>query len=433
MTESRRIAGPLFVAVGIALGVPAAHADPVTINTPFMNLENRAINSLGFTTGEFLRIGAVSVTPNGTLGTTGVGTSINLLTGALETRTIPFNPGPVIPNFFSRNLGNNPALYGPWTLTFTNGADSASTVVSLPAGATQAPFVNTITLSGTSANPTFTWAPPPATTVNGYRINIYDKALINLDPTKGPINNGQVTSRNLLPTTTSYTVTNADFTVPGYAFQLGHNYSIEIGLIQTKDGSSTNLGNSNLQAISRVYADFRPTTGSGPVVNLPVVLDSGVYKFDMAVDFGKTYYIDPDIAVGYDYAIGAGNPNFKSVVLPNGIGDDKYNIYSFDDASHPVLLAHDWLGGSVFDFGATGLSRFRVDGIETSAELDPANTTAFVTGVTFTGAGLFTGTQTPIVVTVPEPQTYAILLAGLGAIGWIVRRRKARNTGTSIA
>jgi len=134
-------------------------------------------------------------------------------------------------------------------------------VVSLPAGATQAPFVNTITLSGTSANPTFTWAPPPATTVNGYRINIYDKALITAD------NNGQVTSRNVAPSITSYTVTGADFTVPGYSFQLGRNYSIEISLIQTKDGGSGNLGNDNLASISRVYADFRPSNSGGPWPN----------------------------------------------------------------------------------------------------------------------------------------------------------------------
>jgi hypothetical protein len=430
MTESR-FARPLLVAVVVALGMPVAQADPVTISSPFMNLEHRAINSLGFTTGEFLRIGANSVTPNGTLGTTGIGTSINLLTGAPETRTIAFNSSPVSPNFFQRNLAGNPALYGPWTLTFTNGSDSASTVVSLPAGATQAPFVNTITLSGTSANPTFTWSPLPGAAVNGYRVNIFDKTLINSDPAKGPISNGNVVSLNFAPTITSHTVKASDFTVPGYGFEYGRDYSIEIGLIQTKDGSSTNLGNPNLQAISRVYADFRRTSGGGPVVNLPVVLDSGVYKFDMVVEAGKTYYIDPEVAVGYDYAIGAGNPNFKSVVLPTGVGDDKYNIYSFDAASNPVLLAHDWLAGSVFDFGATGLSSFRVDGIEESAGLDPANTTAFVTGVTFTGAGLFTGTQTPLLV--PEPQTYAMFLAGLAAIGWAVRRRRAGDAGLPLA
>src|SRR5204863_4142786 len=138
-----------------------------------------------------------------------------------------------------------------------------------PQGISQAPFVNTITLSGTSANPTFTWTPPAGTTVNGYRINIYDKALVSAT------NNGQVTSRNLDPTVTSYTVTAADFSVPGNGFQLDHNYVIEIGLIRTKDGTSNDLGNANLAAISRVYADFRATNNGGPVVNLPVLLPDG--------------------------------------------------------------------------------------------------------------------------------------------------------------
>jgi hypothetical protein len=47
-------------------------------------------------------------------------------------------------------------------------------VVNLDNNAQQAPFVNSITLSGTSASPTFAWTPPPGATVNGYRINIYD-------------------------------------------------------------------------------------------------------------------------------------------------------------------------------------------------------------------------------------------------------------------
>ena len=64
--------------------------------------------------------------------------------------------------------------------------------------------------------------------------------------------------------------------------------------------------------------------------------------------------------------------------------------------------------------GAGGLSRFRVGDIETAAGLDPSNTTAFVTGLSFTGSGSFTGTQTPITVNVPdrvpEPPMLALLL-----------------------
>ena len=403
----------------------AAQAAPVTISSAFMNLENRAVNSLGFGAGQFLRIGANSVLPNGDGGTTGVGSTTNLSTGATVSRTIAFNPGPVIPNFFARYMADDPALYGPWRLTFTNSSGGStnrtSTTVTLPANATQAPFVNSITLSGTSLNPTFTWTPPAGATVDGYRINIFDKALVSSS------SNGQVASRNVQPTQTSYTVTGADFSNPGYQFSADHNYSIEISLIQTKDGSSSNLSNANLKAIARVYADFTPTQSGGPNVNLPVTLANGSYQFNMAVAPGQTYYIDPLVAVGYDYDIGAGDPNFRSLDLPDAIGDGLYDIWGFDTSGVAALLAHDWDGHNVFDFGSAGVSRFRVTGIETGAGLDPSSTTAFVTGLTFTGAGNFTGTQTPITLNVPtggvpEPGTFLLVGLALAALSRAQRR-----------
>jgi hypothetical protein len=404
----------------------SALADPVTISQPFMNLENRGINSDGFTPGEFLRVGATAVTPNGNAGTTGSGTTIDPLTNQPITRSIPFTPGPEIPDFYQRLLPDSPTLRGPWTLTFVNGTDTAQAVVSLPTGQQQAPFVNSITLSGSSQTPTFSWTPPPGAVVNGYRVNIYDKSLISAT------NNGQVTSANLQPDVTSYTIQPSDFTVPGFGFQAGHDYSIEIGLIQTKDGTSTNLLNSNLAAISRYYADFSPSSTSGHPVNLPVTLVNGAYQFNISVVAGQTYYIDPKVATGYDFRIGAGNPDFRSVVLPTGIGDGLYDIYGLGASGQATLLAHDWAGGTVFDFAGTGVDAFRVSGIEASAGLNPADSTAFVTGLTFEGDGLFTGTQTPItsdVSAVAEPGTSVLMLLGVGLWG-VGRYGLRRQAGT---
>lgn len=416
---------------------PALLAAPVSVSVPFFNLEYRGANSMGWATGAQVRFGANSVTPLATnsnpidwdAGTVawarrdGPGITSCSSPGADCVRLLS-DPGPLIPNFVDRYLADSPAYRGAWTLFFQNGSDVATRSVYLDPAAQQAPKVANITLSGSSETPTFTWAPPAGATVNGYRVNIFDKSLISAT------NNGQVVSQNLQPDQTSFIVDPSKFTLPGYAFDPNGRYVIEISLIQTKDGTSGNLGNANLQAIARMYADFTPTAG-GHVINLPVVLDDGSFQFDMTVVPGVTYYIDPAVAIGYDYAIGAGDPNFLSVDLPDDIGNGLYDIWGWDAADMLVLLAQDWSGRDVYHFGAGGVGRFRVTGIEIGAGLDPANTTAFVTGLTFAGAGSFTGTQTPITVNVndvPEPGTLALLFMGAMGIG-LVRpssRRRSR-------
>jgi len=157
---------------------------------------------------------------------------------------------------------------------------------------------------------------------------------------------------------------------------------------------------------------------------LPVVVD-GAYQFEFNVQLNQRVFIDPLVAVGYDYEVTGGN-QFTSVLLPLLAADtDGYAIYALGNLTPGGLLG-TVTGGTVFNF-ATPLTGFTVAGIDAAAMLDPSNTTAFVTGLTFLNAGVVQMSQTPIttlVAQVPEPSSYAMLLCGL--TGLIVVRRKTR-------
>jgi hypothetical protein len=56
-----------------------------------------------------------------------------------------------------------------------------------------------------------------------------------------------------------------------------------------------------------------------------------------------------------------------------------------------------------------------------------SDATAFVTTLTFAGDGRFTGTMTPLTLTVavPEADKYLLLLVGLGALVVVARRSRS--------
>ncbi|MDP2869554.1 MAG: nidogen-like domain-containing protein [Methyloversatilis sp.] len=154
---------------------------------------------------------------------------------------------------------------------------------------------------------------------------------------------------------------------------------------------------------------------------LPVATDEG-WSFTFNVRPGEIFFIDPDIAIGYDYFLESG-PLFASVLLPE-LGDDAYEVWLWNGAEW--VFADNVLAGEEYLL-SEGVDRFRVLGIEESLALDPLNPTAFVTGLTFAGAGAVQLSQNPIVLSlpVPEPETYAMFLAGLGLIA--AARRRVRS------
>jgi hypothetical protein len=442
-----RITLPISVlALGIlaAVGTGPAAAGSISINDAYLYYYSVGPNNLGFGNGQFVRYGATNVTPNGAGGTTGVATTTNATTGNTITRTINWVTSPAVPNFYTGTIAtctsncgaaanNNPAnLTNPWTLTFSNPSTTpavASTSLSL-VGSGEIPFVNSVTLSGNGAAPTFSWSPPASVSVEGYRVNIYQNNLETFDANGKVIDSGQVTSHNLAANVTQYTVDSADF-VHGVALSPNTQYTIEISAFQTRDGTSNSLTNGNVASLSRVYSNFQILPTGSPAVNLPTTTVQGnqvTYGFNLTVSPGVSYYIDPTIATGYLYQIGSGDPNFASVILPNIGNSGPYSLYLWNGTS--FVFDTSLAAGQLFNFGPAGVSEFEVLGIDPSLALDPNNTTAFITQLTFTGVGNFTGTMTPLTEAVgatPLPGALPMFVSAFGSIAGFVRWRRKRK------
>jgi LysM repeat protein len=288
-----------FAVIGM---LSSAHGQSLVVSDPFLQWYNVGPNDLSFSSGDFIRYGATDVTPNGFSGTVADAVTTNFTTGASIVRSMSPITSAVTPNFFNGLLricttscaptaNDNPAnLTGPWSLNFSNSSTTNSPVsdtLSL-VGSGEIPFVNSVTLSGTSALPTFSWTPPPSVAVDGYRINIYQNDLQTFDISGDVVNTGQVTSANVPPNVTSYTVQPSDFTY-GVALENKTTYTIEISVLQTRNGSTTTLSNNNVSALSRVYSSFQTLPTGTPPVNLPTVTRVGnqvLYTFDMTVQPG---------------------------------------------------------------------------------------------------------------------------------------------------
>jgi hypothetical protein len=324
---------------------------------------------------------------------------------------------------------NAPRTASPWTFTFTRAGETPLIVTgpSLAGTGFRAPQPTSVTIRGSGTRPTIAWTLPPGYVPDGFRVQLHDKSRILGNGTADIIH-----SVGISPTDTSYSF--PAVLSSGRSLVVGGNYSINFEVIETRDNLPFTGGN-NGRIISRAssWFAFTPLGDSAPPsVFLPEVGSDpnpgdtfgAAYVFSVdQVGPSSVTYIDPLVAIGYDYAIGSGNPNFASVIFPN-IGDGKFELH-FEGTSGPEIMMVE--AGDQFFFRAGGVSTFSVRGIEESAGLDPNNVTAFVTGLTFVSEGAFTGTMTPLTVfVVPEPETYALMLIGVSFVGYAARRGSKR-------
>jgi hypothetical protein len=131
-------------------------------------------------------------------------------------------------------------------------------------------------------------------------------------------------------------------------------------------------------------------------------------------------------AIGFDYASGmdvlsiAPTPGVSfqlSQGAPNGLPGPELGLV-FDESAYRTNIQGAVRGGESVIFNLSGVtiadigSRFKfgmhVQGLAVGSEKWVANTVTPVTAV-------------------PEPETYALMLAGLGLVGAIARRRKAKQ------
>ena len=252
--------------------------------------------------------------------------------------------------------------------------------------------------------PTLQWTWPTGYTPNSQSIFIYDKSLQTpngLAPLVYANNNIGLgrTWTAIVPGTPGTPI----FGTPN--LPATHNYIISIQLDQTNPSLP-----SEIEARSRTFVNFNISSLTAPVY-VPTITENGGYQFDISVETGQTYPIDPTIATGFNYAVGVGNPNFATVLLPILQESDAYTI-TWDNGQHAERL----LGGDLFSFLSTdplGVSAFTVTGIDPADGVDPSSGTDFVTDLTFVGDGTFTGTMTPITASVPSRRPGALCCSAL--------------------
>ena len=468
MKGSKVLATVVSALVCSVAGYTASAQAPSVIN-PVSVISNQSANDGNFATGTILFQRAV---------VDGTSPVFGFMRQGSTSQSLFFRSDAALTNQVVASLPYDGTLTGPWTLrvsTTTNFTPSTTTIINTPAVGSVGimPFVQSMTITGSSPlTPTISWvlpSSPGAPAINQVSIGISDNTspiqVTNINPFT-PQNavvpfgssfsqaNQIYTSGSVSPTapfsvpTTNDNSNNSNFGQP--LLQFGHTYSIGISLNHVTPGSTPVAGCLLCTVDSRSvsFFDYTPIDPksiglpSNTVINLPtttpVPTTSGefagpVYSFNVAsVGPSAITYIDPVLANGFLYKIGANDPNFASVQAVTNVGSGIYQLFAWDGTK--FVLADDALhAGDIFSFLThgflSGVSAFEILGLDPG--VNPTDITAFVTGLTFTREGAFTGTMQPIVAT-PLPAAWMLMLTGLAGLG-VCGYRRGRKSSVAAA
>jgi hypothetical protein len=423
-----------FVTTTLILFLSFATADaaPIILQSTNQFCDVRSVNDVGFGVGRFVTVTA-DLTPDGDLtDASGNGPpdgfadsddvsppSVVIASQDGQNPVLNYFPLPNSPNHFARSRGfdcDNPTfpdLRDSWTISISNGSDTCiggsctlnGNVVINPVtpdvqGVQNLPFVASFIFQATGdpTKPIFNWTVPPDTAHDQVTIWIQDREdFIGQGGVGGGGAARVIFSRRLADDATSFDAAE----IPAGVLKPDRKYSVSFQLDQLRPlPADPRFG--RLQSRARAFFSFE--TRPLPInqqVYLPTVDPDGVgpgqpvYHFTVFdVQPAQVIFIDPPIAVGYDYQIGVGDPNFESVLLPE-VGDNVFDIYLWNGSKY---VFHASIGaGLEYKFPPGGVDRFRVLGIESSEGVDPNDVMAFITGLTFMSSGQFTGTMTPII------------------------------------
>jgi|GEM_PF-5160310 len=156
-------------------------------------------------------------------------------------------------------------------------------------------------------------------------------------------------------------------------------------------------------------------------------LSPATITFQMsAIDEGSDWYLVPDGAEFTASTIASGAfKTFVNGLTPYG---NTLNLGQIGDTTRYINNGTFYLGvntGSGFidnggGFNSGGPMRNVFGWAKFS--FNPAGIQLLDSAMTYDSAGIFVGTNTTI--PIPEPETYAMLIAGLGILGFVVRRKK---------